>query len=69
MVSWFPAVTHEEILAVFEAAISPTPRKLGLALFSSTLLMWLAVRLSANKRHKTIFLQLQFTTTPTKQLK
>ena len=50
MVSWFQTVTEEEILAVYEAAVPNNTKKtakFGLAIFTSTVSLLLAVRLSA----------------------
>jgi len=52
---WFPTVTEEEILAVYTAAVLSNTKKtskFGLAVFTSTVLLFLAVKLSLKTNPK-----------------
>jgi len=71
MVSWFPTVTEEEMLAVYTAAVPSNTKKttkFGLAVFTSTVLLFLAVKLSAKTDPKRFVYTFEFTTTSTKPL-
>jgi hypothetical protein len=71
MVSWFPTVTEEDILAVYTAAVLSNTKKttkFSLAVFTSTVLLFLAVMLSAKTDPKRFVYTFEFTTTSTKPL-
>ena len=72
MISRFPTVT-EEILAAYTAAVLSNTRKttkFGLAVFTSTVLLFLGVKLSAKTDPKRFVYTFEFklTTTSTKPL-